>query len=87
MAQTVSQRKIQVGNKDRSEKIRTYNFSQDRITDHRLGYNFHNIEDFMSGGHSLQRMITQLQEEANLENLNILLQEFEEKHLKKKDRS
>jgi peptide chain release factor 1 len=42
-------RRSQVGSGERAEKIRTYNFPQDRVTDHRVGYTRHGLPAFMDG--------------------------------------
>lgn len=49
------ERRQQIGRADRAEKIRTYNFPQNRITDHRLGKSWHNLENIMQG--NLQQII------------------------------
>jgi len=51
-------RKIQVGSGDRSEKIRTYNYPQGRITDHRIGFSVFQFENFLNG--DLDEMIDNL---------------------------
>ena len=53
-----NERKTQVGSGDRSEKIRTYNYPQGRITDHRIGMSIYQIEDFLNG--NLDEMIDNL---------------------------
>ena len=49
-AQVSAARRMQVGAGDRSEKIRTYNFPQSRLTDHRIGFTCYRLEDIMDGG-------------------------------------
>jgi peptide chain release factor 1 len=51
-------RKSQVGTGDRSAKIRTYNFPQSRITDHRIGYTTHDLAGVMDG--EIQELIDEL---------------------------
>ena len=47
--QIASDRREQVGTGDRSEKIRTYNFPQNRVTDHRIGLSLHSLDSFLNG--------------------------------------
>jgi peptide chain release factor 1 len=58
-------RRSQVGSGDRSEKIRTYNFPQNRVTDHRIGLTVYNLSDFMDGniGSVLDALFTHYQAE------------------------
>ena len=60
-------RKSKIGTGDRSERIRTYNFPQGRVTDHRINFTLHKLEEFMEG---------ELFDEM-LENLNLQAQQYE----------
>lgn len=68
-------RKSQMGTMDRSEKIRTYNYPQDRITDHRTGLTLFGIESMMAGEYLLQ-FIEAYQEKMHSEKLRCLLDEL-----------
>jgi peptide chain release factor 1 len=66
-AERARMRKTQVGTGDRSAKIRTYNFPQDRVTDHRINLTLHDLQRILDG--DLGRIIEALQEAADEENL------------------
>ncbi|KAF7663199.1 hypothetical protein LDENG_00214840 [Lucifuga dentata] len=62
-------RKQQVGTRSQSDRIRSYNFSQDRVTDHRTGYVTRDIKEFMKGGEALDDLISDIVEHAEREAL------------------
>jgi peptide chain release factor 1 len=68
MAKYAGERKSKVGTGDRSERIRTYNFPQSRVTDHRIGLTLHRLDSVLNG--DLEEIITALTVEAQSEQLN-----------------
>lgn len=74
-AERSAARKSMVGNGDRSEKIRTYNYPQDRITDHRINYSAHNLPGFMMG--NMDDMLDALNVYAKEEQLKADITEME----------
>ena len=64
-------RKSKIGSGDRSERIRTYNFPQGRVTDHRISLTLHKLEEFLEG-EIFDEMIEALTLQAQEESLSIL---------------
>jgi peptide chain release factor 1 len=67
-AEIAQNRRTQVGTGDRSEKIRTYNFPQNRVTDHRIGLTLHKLEEILNG--NLDELIKALIANAQMDQLN-----------------
>jgi peptide chain release factor 1 len=72
-AKYAAHRRSQIGSGDRSERIRTYNFPQGRVTDHRIGLTLYNLPEVMEG--ALEQVITALQEADRQEKIEALSQE------------
>ncbi|XP_021113568.1 peptide chain release factor 1, mitochondrial isoform X1 [Heterocephalus glaber] len=73
--QQQSARKLQVGTRTQSERIRTYNFTQDRVTDHRIAYEIRDIKEFLCGEKCLDQLIQRLLQSADEEAIVELLDE------------
>jgi len=67
-AEQAASRKLQVGSGDRSQRIRTYNFPQGRVTDHRIGLTLYKLDEILAG--NLDTLIDPLQQEHQAEMLS-----------------
>ncbi|NXA33895.1 RF1M factor, partial [Eudromia elegans] len=77
LSQEQSARKLQLGTRAQSERIRTYNFTQDRVTDHRISYDARNIKEILSGKEALDKLINRLLEFAEVEALTEYLENLQ----------
>ncbi|XP_043927633.1 peptide chain release factor 1, mitochondrial isoform X3 [Protopterus annectens] len=67
LEQRQTARKIQVGTRAQSDRIRTYNYVQDRVTDHRISHISRDVKEMLCGGSVLDHLITKLLESADRE--------------------
>jgi peptide chain release factor 1 len=65
------ERRMQVGSGQRAEKVRTYNFPQNRVTDHRINSSFHNLQQILDG--ELDEIIEALSSKEQVEQLEAAL--------------
>jgi peptide chain release factor 1 len=68
-SERAADRKSQVGSGDRSERIRTYNFPQGRVSDHRINLTLYRLDDFIAGGPAVDEMIDALIAEEQAQKL------------------
>jgi len=71
-AERAKDRKSKIGSGDRSERIRTYNFPQGRVTDHRINLTMHKLTEFMNGDlfDEMNESLTIQDQQLKLENLS-----------------
>ena len=62
-----AKRRDQIGSGDRSERIRTYNFQQGRVTDHRVGVTLHSLDQVLAGGADLEVFVEAMERRRVLE--------------------
>ena len=70
--QRVDDRRAQIGTGDRSERIRTYNVMQNRITDHRISFTTHGVDNMLAGGPIFWEITEKLKEEDTRAKLEAL---------------
>ena len=68
--------KMQIGSKGRSEKVRTYNYRDDRVSDHRVKEKLSNIHGFLCGQDSLDELIESLEISSKHDMLDSMLEQY-----------
>ena len=72
---------VGVSRMGRGDKIRTYNWSQQRVTDHRSGVTLHNLDDVLEGGESLDKVMSSVQEWMKMKDVEALIADEEARKL------